>query len=143
MLKKLLICNYSERISWDEIFINKSETRERLFSGESFSDLPINDIIHTQSVLIPKSNNSRDNRFYSVLEKKNNEPYYQDYDDCTVYSRSAPNAIGSSYLANYINETSKNSDKSMPIIGNSPSLKSKGFSDYLDKSIGAFKNFFL
>ena len=60
-----------------------------------------------------------------------------------MYSRSAPNAIGSSYLENYINEASKKSDKSIPIIGNSPNLQSKGFSEYLDKSIGAFKNFFL
>lgn len=143
LLKKLLICNYNERISWEDIFINKSDSRERLFSGESFTDLPLNNISQTQSVLIPKSTNKHDNRFYSVLERKKNEPYYQDYDDCTVYSRSAPGAIGSSYLANYINETSKNSDKSIPIIGNSPNLQPKGFSEYLGKSIGAFKNFFL
>lgn len=143
LIKKLLKCNYSERISWEEIFANKHECRERLFSGESFNDLPINNVSQTQSVLIPKPNNIRDNRFYSVLEKKNNEPYYQDYDDCTVYSRSAPNSLGMSYLENYLNETSKNTDKSIPIIGNSPSLKPKGFSEYLDKSLGAIKNFFL
>ena len=50
--------------------INKHECRERLFSGESFNDLPTNNVSQTQSVLIPKPNNIRDNRFYSVLEKK-------------------------------------------------------------------------
>jgi hypothetical protein len=77
------------------------------------------------------------------MEKKD-ESYIQDYDDCTVYSRSAPNSLGLSYLENYINETNqKNDTKFLPIIGTSPNLKPKSLSDYLGSSLSSLKNFLI
>ena len=64
-------------------------------------------------------------------------------DDCKIISRSAPNALGESYLENYMNNKKKEEKKSIPIIGNSPEINSLGISDYFDKSFNAIKGFFL
>jgi serine/threonine-protein kinase ULK/ATG1 len=142
LVKNLLKYNFNERINWHSIFQEKIQHRERLFSGEDFSDVVVNDQT-TQSVLIPSRPINIDNKFYSVMEKKD-ESYIQDYDDCTVYSRSAPNSLGLSYLENYINETNqKNDTKFLPIIGTSPNLKPKSFSDYLGSSLSSLKNFLI
>lgn len=141
LVKSLMKYSFNERITWDDIFEQKSEHRERLFSGEDFSDIVVND--QTQSVLIPSKPIKIDSKFFSVLEKKD-ESYIHDYDDCTVYSRSAPNSLGLSYLENYINDThQKNENKHMPIIGTSPSLKPRSLGDVLGDSLNTLKNFFI
>ena len=142
-ISNLLQYNLEDRYNWEQVFEEKSTFRERLFSGENFrsSEIPINTVNNISQSVIISPNNCLKNNFHSVLEIKNNDSYFQRHDDCTIYSRSAPNSLGLSYLENYINNKKDNNEKkSLPIIENSPDIKPKS---YLDMSINAFKNFFI
>ena len=86
---------------------------------------------------------------YSTIESDKICPKYDEYEDCRVYSRSAPNQTTDSfYLENYISKQKKrndesNKDEGYKIIGTSPGLNNSGtIYGALNKSVNTLKNFF-
>ena len=145
-IKKLLNSNPNKRLTWNKIFIKQINDKEQLYNGGEEEDAYLDSIHNTsQSMLIPKKkyNNSI---AMSVSHIYKEDSMFKDYSDCKIFSRSAPNSLGQSYMENYLakqEDTLHSTDKhSMPVVGNSPDLKPLGFTDYLDKSIGAVKGWF-
>ena len=128
---QLLIYDYNDRMTWDELFkcdINFNQVNTNI------NNIAINNqykSCKSQSVIIPRSNNIPINM---VKSPKNDES-----DDYRIFSKSAPKHISSSYFENYI----KNKDivdNTLPILGSSPESR-KSLNNILDKSIGTLKHF--
>ncbi len=140
LIEGLLSFNPDRRLNWNNLFadnIKKVTTTEPICISKPIPKK----VNRSASLLIPKNNNF--NPQTQSINFKNQNSTYISYDDCKIVSRSAPNALGESYLENYMNNKKKEEKKSIPIIGNSPEINSLGISDYFDKSFNAIKGFFL
>ena len=119
----------------DDILTSK-EVRNKLYNNKtSFS---INENAHRKSKNI--------NINYRSTIQHNNTATFEEYDDCKVYSRSAPNK-SNLYVENYINKKFKDTINSVEegykIIGTSPNINdSGGVYNYLNKSVNTLKNLF-
>ena len=139
LIKGLLNFEPEKRLNWDNLFSDSLDNvgiTKAISIKSNYSKKP-----RSVSLLIPTNN-----AFNSITQSinfKNKDPTYIKYDDCKIFSRSAPNALKESYLENYMNNKKSPEKKSIPIIGNSPELKSMGFYGVMNKSVNTIKGFFL
>jgi len=139
IIKGLLNFDPNKRLNWDNLFadnIKKVNITKPINIKPKYTKKP-----RSVSLLIPT--NSAFNSNIKSINFKNMDPTYIKYDDCKIFSRSAPNALKESYLENYMNNKKSPEKKSIPIIGNSPELKSTGFYGVMNKSVNTIKGFFL
>ena len=146
ILTKLLVYDYNERITWEELF---NYTSSNTMYEEGNINIPecmytIDDIDFTKENNLENSLKSKSvivssniNHSVNKLSDLNNS----NHTDFKIFSNSAPKHISTSYFENYIkNKNTENSNvNNMPILGSSPNNR-KSFNNILDKSIGTLKN---
>ena len=132
-IQSLLVFYSKKRISWEKLFFNIHNYKQRSISFSETSNIDI-----TQSLCIPKKKGDYLSR--SVCTQ--NKLEIVNYEDCEVISKSLPNKLGSFYMKKYI--TSKNiNNNNEHVLGNSiPHSNSANFSSYLNKSVSTIKGFF-
>ena len=104
LLKKMLIKNYNNRITWKEIFNDKLYIKFKQNHINKFINIPNKNLSVT---LIPKNLNSKiiNKTSISEINSKKYKGEFINYEDCKVYSKSAPGRTN--YLENYINNKAK------------------------------------
>mgnify|MGYP001301666269 FL=1 len=145
LLKKILNENPEKRISWDNLFNEfhnyKDKKRKMSFEQDLLFDMDLDFDYNkniTNSVVFKK--NKQNDLSTSLNLNEFNE--IKNYEDCKIISRSAPNKLGRSYLKNYIiNKKSQNKNNDMPILAKTPPINNSGIFGSLSKSIKSYLNF--
>ena len=137
LLSQILIKDPTKRISWKILFMtdwvnSQYEDCISSFNTSEDVDLKFEDMFESH-------NDNLENESIISHKKPEFNSIDEDYQCNKLYPHSAPDR----YLENYINKKSQKIETNYKILGNSPKLSnSSGFSSYLSKSMGTFKNLF-
>ena len=135
LIKKLLVYDYLDRISWDDLYIYDINIKEKYGIKNRYNK-------PTPSILIPNTNTRKDTSSIQIPNLNTRKDTTILEEDYRIFSKSEPKDITSSYFENYMTKKEINEeDTNIPILGSSPS-STKPLNNILNKSIGTIKNFF-
>lgn len=157
LLKQMLDKNEYTRINWQDIFeinIDLIKVEEPLKVDLEEDDLifKIDDtgikhknIYKSTSIISScpiRIKSQKENLYYSTIESNKVVSFLENYEDCKVYSKSAPDKTIDNYMENYIEKKPQNTENGYKIMATSPNIPNNSFYDIVNKSVNTIKYWF-
>ena len=154
LLGKMLDKDEYTRISWEEIFeidfkknvpiIDLHDDDGLIFNMDEEIPNKNKNTAHSIHISQPiRINQSpKEHLYYSTIERNKVVSCVETYDECRVYSKSAPDKTIDHYLENYIEKKTTHPDNGYKIMATSPNVPANSFYDMFNKSVNTIKYWF-